>query len=172
MKKILLLLLVVFNFGCSTSIEKYKDENPKFVLDKFFNGKLIAHGYFKDRFDHVKKRFVVYMTASWKDKVGIIDESFEYSDGTKSKRVWKLKKIDETHFEGTAGDVVGIAKGEAIGNTLNWKYVMAIEVDGKKINFNLNDWMYLIDENNLINQTYMTKFGIDVGEIVLSIKKL
>ncbi|NWO06114.1 MAG: DUF3833 family protein [Alteromonadaceae bacterium] len=35
----------------------------------------------------------------------------------------------------------------------------------------MDDWMYLITPNTLINQTTMSKWGIDVGEVVLVIQK-
>ena len=43
--------------------------------------------------------------------------------------------------------------------------------DGSTMALNLDDWMYLIDEDNMINRTKMYKFGIPVGEITLYIGK-
>ncbi|MDF0751455.1 DUF3833 domain-containing protein [Marinobacter sp. 71-i] len=39
------------------------------------------------------------------------------------------------------------------------------------IDVRMDDWMYLITPDTLINQTTMTKWGIEVGEIVLVISK-
>jgi len=36
----------------------------------------------------------------------------------------------------------------------------------------LNDWIYQLDESRLINQTEMTKWGFNVGQITLIIEKL
>jgi len=171
--KLLLILIVFFLLqSCSTSLQEYKNEKPELNLKSFFDGKLIAHGYFKDRSNKVSKRFVVKMNATWKGDVGILDEDFSYSDGTKSKRIWTLTKKSENEYEGTADDVIGKAIGKISGNTLLWNYVLKLEVDKKFYEVNFEDWMYLIDESTLINQSYMSKFNINLGEVVLSIRKI
>ena len=43
--------------------------------------------------------------------------------------------------------------------------------DGEQRHIKLNDWLYLVDENNLINRATMSKFGIPVGEITLYIRR-
>jgi hypothetical protein len=35
----------------------------------------------------------------------------------------------------------------------------------------MDDWMYLVEENIILNRTSMRKFGFKVGEIVLVMKK-
>ena len=39
------------------------------------------------------------------------------------------------------------------------------------MNLNMDDWMYLVDDDTIINRTSMNKFGLEVGEIVLIMKK-
>jgi hypothetical protein len=141
-------------------------------MKDFFNGKLIAHGYYKSRSNEVKKTFVVKMNATWKDDLCTLEEDFTYSDGTTSRRVWTIAKKNDSRYIGTAGDVKGEAIGTVAGNALYWKYVLKLDVDGKTYDIKFDDWMYLIDQNTLMNQSYMSKFGIDVGEVVLSIRKL
>jgi hypothetical protein len=110
---------VVFFFlitSCTDhKINYYSNETPKINLNKFFNGKLLAHGIVQDRSGKVIKRFKVDIIASWKNNVATLDEKFVYSDGSKGSRVWKLEKIDSNQFEGTAGNVEGIAEGETAG---------------------------------------------------------
>ena len=166
----LFLMLSLFS-SCSTSITEYKNETPKFALDKFFNGNLIAHGFFKDRSNKVTKRFVVKMKASWKDKIGTLNEDFVYSDGSKFNRVWTFTKISENEYIGTAPDVIGKAHGVISGNTLFWNYVLKLVVDKKEYEVSFEDWMYLIDDSTLLNQSYMSKFKVNLGQVVLSIRK-
>lgn len=172
MKYLSLILVFLSAWSCSTSINEYSKEKPALVFEKFFDGKLVAHGYFKDRNNLVSKRFVVAMQASWKNNVGILDEDFTYSDGSKSRRIWTLTKISDNKFEGTASDVIGIAEGIVVGNTLLWKYVLNLKVDDKYYEVNFEDWMYLIDESTIMNQSYMSKYKINLGEVVLSIQKV
>ncbi|PZP53289.1 MAG: DUF3833 domain-containing protein, partial [Micavibrio aeruginosavorus] len=39
------------------------------------------------------------------------------------------------------------------------------------INLSFDDWMYLMTDNLVINRSTMKKFGINVGEITISIQK-
>ena len=51
------------------------------------------------------------------------------------------------------------------------RYPLDIDVAGRLLSFTMDDWMYLITPDTLINQTTMSKWGIDVGEVVLVIQK-
>jgi hypothetical protein len=57
----------------------------------YFNGTLDAWGVFTDRSGKVVKRFTVVMNCSWQGNDGVLDEDFTYSDGTKQRRIWRLK---------------------------------------------------------------------------------
>ena len=109
--------------------------------------------------------------CSWQGDTGTLDEDFSYSDGTKQKRVWTLKKMADGKYIGTADDVVGEANGQVGGNALNWKYVLALPVDGKVYNVNFDDWMYLMDDQVMLNRAVMSKFGFRLGEVTLSFHK-
>ncbi len=71
-----------------------------------------------------------------------------------------------------ASDSVGEATGESQGFAFNWRYTLAIEVDGTTWDIDLNDWIYQLDDSRLINQTEMTKWGFNVGQITLIIEKI
>ncbi|MBC8007481.1 MAG: DUF3833 family protein, partial [Prolixibacteraceae bacterium] len=102
---------------------------------------------------------------------GTLEEDFTYSDGSKSRRVWNISKIDENRYRGTAADVVGEATGEARGNALQWRYVLAVPVDGETYHVNFDDWMYLMDEEVMLNKSDMSKFGIGLGEVIVSFRR-
>ncbi len=158
--------------GCSTPTpELYAKEQPRLDVQQYFNGRLDAHGMFQDRSGAVIKRFVVVMNCSWQGDTGTLDEDFVYSDGTTQKRIWTLKKTGEGRFSATAADVVGTAQGVVSGNALRWTYVLALPVDGRIINVNMDDWMFLIDQNVMLNRTAMSKFGVNLGNVTLSFTK-
>ena len=158
--------------GCST-IEpaQYAAEKPMLDLQQYFNGTLDANGMFQDRSGKVIKRFAVVITCKWNGDVGTLDEDFTYSDGTKQKRIWTLRKTSATTYVGTAADVVGEAEGVVAGNALRWKYVLALPVDGKIINVNFEDWMYLMDQRVMLNRASVSKYGFHVGDVTLSFNK-
>ena len=72
---------------------------------------------------------------------------------------------------GRADDVVGEAQGEQSGNTFHWTYTMALPVDGRVIEVQFDDWMFLMDERVMLNKARMSKFGIYLGEVTLSFSK-
>jgi hypothetical protein len=158
--------------GCSApQPEKYASQLPKLDVTQYFNGTLDAHGMFQDRSGEVIKRFVVVMRCTWQGDTGTLDEDFTYADGTKQKRVWTLKKSGEGRFTATAPDVIGTAEGVVSGNALRWKYVLALPVDGKIINVDMEDWMFLIDGKVMLNRTAMSKYGVSLGNVTLSFTK-
>jgi hypothetical protein len=100
-----------------------------------------------------------------------LDEDFTYSDGTKQKRIWTLTELAPGKYSGTASDVIGEAVGEMAGNALNWRYTLALPVDGTIYHVQFNDWMYLMDDKVMLNKAAMTKFGIYLGEVTLAFYK-
>lgn len=150
----------------------YKSETPKFDMKKYFNGDIEAWGVFQDFKGKVSNRFYVRMKASWNGNVGTLKEDFKFHDGTVQQRTWVITLTDENNFTATAGDVIGPAKGEIYGNAIRMQYVLALPVKGKTYNLSMDDWMYLMDEEYVINKTKMKKFGVTVGELTLFFRKL
>ncbi|CAM3631383.1 DUF3833 domain-containing protein [Polynucleobacter brandtiae] len=169
------LLALTLGACSSPQVAQYANEKPVLELSEYFNGTIDAYGIFTDRSGAVQKRFTVLMQASWKivdgKKVGILDESFEYSDGTKQKRIWTLTETAPGKFVGKADDVIGEALGESSGNALHWSYTLALPVDNSIYHVQFNDWMYLVTPKVMINIAKMSKFGIDLGEVTLSFYK-
>ena len=166
------LTLVLALAGCSSpEPAQYAREEPRLDVQRYFNGTLDAHGMFQDRSGAVVKRFVVVMRCQWNGDTGILDEDFVYSDGTRQKRIWTLRKTGPGSFSATAPDVIGTAQGTVAGNALRWQYVLALPVDGRIINVNMDDWMFLIDDKVMLNRTAMSKFGVGLGNVTLSFTK-
>ncbi|QWE12041.1 DUF3833 domain-containing protein [Polynucleobacter sp. AP-Titi-500A-B4] len=162
--------------GCAgQKVSQYANEKPSLDLSEYFSGTIDAYGIFTDRSGVVVKRFTVLIQANWQvidgKKVGTLDESFEYSDGTKQKRIWKLTEVSPGKYIGKADDVVGEANGSSAGNALNWAYTLALPVDGTIYHVQFDDWMYLVTPKVMINKAQMSKFGINLGEVTLSFYK-
>ena len=158
--------------GCaSPNAADYAAEKPVLDLKTYFNGELLAHGIFTDRSGKVVRRFTVKMSGTWQGKEGTLDERFTYSDGKTERRVWRLTDEGNGRWSGRADDVVGVALGQAAGNALNWRYTLALPVDGKVVEVQFDDWMYLVDERVMLNKAVMSKFGIYLGEVTLSFTK-
>ena len=158
--------------GCAgPQVSDYAQQRPALQLDRYFNGRIRAHGIFQKRGGEVVRRFTVVMDCRWQGDDGVLDEDFTYSDGTKQRRIWRLKKLPGGRYTGRADDVVGEATGQERGNAFNWRYTLALPVDGRIVNVQFDDWMYLMDDKVMLNKAVMSKFGIQLGEVTLSFTK-
>jgi hypothetical protein len=144
--------------------EEFDGATPRFVLEDYFAGKVRAWGVFQDRFGRLRRQFVVDIEGSWDGEVLTLVEDFVYRDGETDRRVWNIRKIDEHRYEGTADDVVGTATGISYGNALNWQYDFDLQVGDGTFRVHFDDWMFLQDENVMINRADVTKWGFAVGE--------
>lgn len=169
----LTLFLTFLLSACSSiDIEEYSDTSPELNLKTFFNGKLKVYGMVQDMSGKMTRRFTADIDASWDGEIGVLDELFYFDDGEQQTRVWTLKHLGDGKYTGTAGDVVGVAEGQTRGAVFRWQYVLTIPYDGDNLDVKLDDWLYLISEDRLINRTSINKFGLNVGEITLIIEKL
>ena len=162
--------------GCaSQNIDLYANEKPSLDLRQYLNGNLVAHGIFQDRSGQVVNRFTVQMKGTWsgpKDQeTGVLEEDFIYSDGSKQRRVWTLKRQTNGSYIGTADDVKGQATGLVKGNALNWKYTLLLPVDGSVYEVQFDDWMYLMNDQIMLNKAAMSKFGVHLGDVTLTFVK-
>ena len=190
--------------GCAgPQVNDYAAEKPVLDMRQYFNGTVDAYGVFTDRAGKVVKRFTVVMKCSWQgppgSETGVLDEDFTYSDGTKDRRIWTLKRTPDGRYTGTAADVLGQAAGEEKGNAFRWGYTLKLPVDGpsdagppqsasapsggsavreatsvgarRVIEVQFDDWMYLMNDKVLLNKAEMSKFGFKLGEVTLSFVK-
>ena len=158
--------------GCSTpQVQDYAAQTPVLELRDYFNGTLDAHGIFTDRSGKVVKRFSVVMHCTWVGDTGTLDEAFLYSDGSTQRRVWHLTRLADGRYTGQADDVVGTAQGQQSGNAFHWTYTLALPVDGRVIEVQFDDWMYLMNNRVMLNKAAMRKWGFDLGEVTLAFDK-
>jgi len=167
-----LLLLVLLAAGCTTPVDDYAGREPKLLLDEYFDGPLVAWGILQDRSGEVTRSFRVDMVGSWEGDSGVLEEDFVWSDGETERRVWRFRKLDEHNYIGTAGDVVGEAEGRAFGNALRWRYTLSLPWRDGTIDVHLDDWMWLIQDEILVNRSEIRKFGFRVAELTIFFQKL
>ena len=157
--------------GCAgPGVEIYRAEKPQLDLKRYFNGTVDGWGMVQDRSGRVLRRFHVVIVATWDGDKGVLDERFDWSDGKKESRVWTIVKSGD-RYSGSAGDVVGTATGEAAGHALRWAYVLRLAPDQGGHEVDMDDWMYLVDDETLLNRSTINKFGIRFGDITISFRK-
>jgi hypothetical protein len=173
MKNLLNVVLLVLVAGCSTQrVEDYAATEPALDLRTFLNGELRAYGMLQNRSGKMTRRFTAGLQGSWNGDQGVLEERFEFDDGEIQYRTWQLHHDGNGHYTGTAGDVVGTAAGRSSGSVFSWQYALEVPYGDDTITVKLDDWLYLVDEQHLLNRTTLTKFGFRVGELTLLIEKL
>ena len=168
----LLLVLTLMLTACSgLDVADYRQAEPRLELEQYFDGRLRAYGQFQDRFGRVKRRFVVDIEGRWDGSTLTLDESFVYDDGERETRRWTLRKDAGGGWTGSADGVVGTAAGRGAGNAFNWRYDFDLKTDDGPIRLHFDDWLFLHEDGVLLNRAYVSKFGITVGEVLISFFK-
>jgi hypothetical protein len=151
--------------------EDFKGKQPRLIIEEYLQGNVKAWGLLQNRSGEVTRQFSADLDGSWDGKQLILDEKFNWTDGEIQTRQWTINKIDEHHYEGTASDVVGVAKGFSYGPAFKFEYVLLVPVKGKNIKITFDDWIFMQDEKVAINRATMTKFGFKVAELTVMFVK-
>lgn len=171
MQKILLLSSLLTITACSQSVTDYAEQKPVLTLNNFFQGELTAWGLIQDWQGKQSQRFTAQLCGHWQGNQGDLYELFQFSDGRIDSRHWRLVQAADGKVTGTAGDVIGQATGQLAGNSLYWQYTLRIPYNDDTIDVAVKDWMYLIDNKNVINRSKLKKYGISVAELTLFIQQ-
>ena len=178
MKNIKIILLITCSFlitNCSIqdsmNPKDFISTEPLLTIEKYFDGPVKAWGLLQDRKGKVTRQFKADMFGSFDGSILTLNEDFYWTDGEKQQRTWKIKKINANTYEGTAPDVVGIAKGFQYGSAFKFEYNLMVPFKGKNIKVSFDDWIFKQDEEVAINRATLTKFGFKVGELTVFFKK-
>ena len=167
-----LFTLIVLLNGCSgmKPIDS-KDQEPRLIIEDYLSGDVKAWGILQNRSGKVTRQFSADLNGKCDGKQLILYEKFNWADGEIQSRQWKIKKIDDHNYEGTAGDVVGKARGYSYGPAFKFEYVLLVPVKGKQIKITFDDWIFKQDDKVAINRAKMSKFGIKVAELTVMFVK-
>lgn len=165
---ILLIVGIPLLMGCSTmKIEQFDNSQPTLKVEEFFDGRVLGYGLVTDRFGNLRREFKVTIDGGWDGSEFVLDERFEFFDGEKTKREWRITPLADGKYTGTAGDVIGIAQGERAGKALYWSYQIDIPINGRPVRTTFKDWMFLQPDGVLINRAEMKKWGLKLGTITI-----
>ena len=170
MKILFALLLTILFTSCTGNNMKpidFKDQKPRLIIEDYLSGNVKAWGILQNRSGKVTRQFSAELNGKWDGKQLILDEEFNWTDGEIQKRQWKINKIDEHNYEGTAGDVAGKARGYSYGPAFKFEYVLLVPIKGKEIKITFDDWIFKQDDRVAINRATMTKFGFKVAELTV-----
>lgn len=173
-KLVIIVLSTIALSACSISIDgnNYKAQAPAFDLESFFTGKVTAWGIVQNRSGEIVQRFEVNIDGSIEGGNLVLDETFKYGVGDGPiKRIWTISKNADGTYTGKAGDIAGDATGISFGNAFNFSYEMDLSVDGGTYRVNFDDWFWSFDDENMMNRSYIRKFGIVMAEVTIFMQK-
>ena len=171
--KIFLAATILTITGCSgVDINNYSDNQPRFDIYSYFSGDTRGWGIVQDRSGEMTRQFVVDIVGEINENGELVlTEDFSWSDGEQTRRVWTIARTGPNTYSGMADDVIGVAHGSTAGNALNWTYDLSLRVNTSTWKIRFDDWMFLQEDDILINKAEMTKFGVRVGEVTIAFKK-
>ncbi|MDC3205813.1 DUF3833 domain-containing protein [Candidatus Pelagibacter sp.] len=147
--------------------EDFKNKEPRLIIEEYLSGNVKAWGVLQNRSGKVTRQFNANLNGTWDGKQLVLKEKFNWDDGEVQDREWTINKIDEHNYEGTAGDVVGKAKGYSYGPAFKFEYVLLVPVKGRELKITFDDWIFKQDDRVAINRATMTKFGFKVAELTV-----
>ena len=174
-KKVFRVIILIISLFLITSCSKnssmkpedFKNKEPRLIIEEYLTGNVKAWGVLQNRSGQVTRQFSADLNGTWDGKKLILKEKFNWDDGEVQDREWTINKIDEHNYEGTAGDVVGKAKGYSYGSAFKFEYVLLVPVKGKEMKITFDDWIFKQDDRVAINRATMTKFGFKVAELTV-----
>ncbi|MEM5516485.1 DUF3833 domain-containing protein [Henriciella sp. AS95] len=155
----------------SNEIQDFSGAETTLLLEDYFVGESKAYGIFEDRFGKIRRQFDVDITGTLDGNTLTLVEDFDYYDGEQDTRTWTIEILGNGRYRGTANDVPDMAEGQAVGNAFNWKYKVDLKVGDDTWNVGFDDWMYLLQDDVLINRAYVTRYGIRIGEVTIAFRK-
>ncbi|MGK0382736.1 MAG: hypothetical protein ACI8QG_002507 [Flavobacteriales bacterium] len=170
-KYLVLILIFPFVVSCSSSIDDYESTEPTFDLATYFDGEVTAWGIVQDYSNKLTRRFCVDIIGTWQGNEGQLHETFYYNDGEQQIRIWDLNIDANGNVTGGAADVIGEAKGGSNGTAFNWQYTLRVPIDDTEYDLFVDDWMFMMDDNRMMNRSYMKKLGVTVAEISIFFDK-
>ena len=149
----------------------YAELGPEFDLRRHLSGPIACEGVIYGPTGRVASRFVADMEATWNGNVGVMTEDFRYDSGATQRREWTLTLGNDGSIRATAPDVIGEGRGMQKGPGVQLKYRIVLPEDSGGHVLETTDWMYLVENGNIINRSQFRKFGIKVAELVATMRR-
>ena len=154
--------------GCASSprIGVQPAESP-LVMEEFFAGVTDGEGVFVNSWTGKERRFRVVIAGFWDGKELTLVEDFDYADGEKDRKTWRLQSQGPGAFTGTREDVVGLARVWTEDRRVRLEY--SVELGGWTVDF--ADIMALRADGTLLNRATVAKWGLRIGRVELVLRK-
>jgi hypothetical protein len=143
-----------------------------FVLERDLAGKTIGRGEFR-AIGQAARPFVAYLDGRWDGETLTLVEDFEFADGEKDRKTWRLRRVGAGEWRGTREDVVGEARGFMDGGAFRLEYdiVLPDPNGGAGTRVRFRDIIVRTQDGRVLNDATVGFWGFLVGGVSLSIER-
>jgi hypothetical protein len=160
------LALAIAPTTCATEAPRVFDSSPMLDPMAFFIGHTRSWGVMENSSG---KATEIIRTETWGRVVHgelRMEQDLYFSKSPKQHRSWRMRRLDGRHFEASANDMVGTARGEARGNAFVWSFTLATKPGDPLFNIGMTQHMFLQpDGRTLINRDTVRKFGLIIAHV-------
>ena len=161
--------------GCaSLQPQDFAGSQTRFELDRYFEGQSKSWGVFENA-GGTPKRYFTCDSYGRRNHAGdvVLSQKFHFNDGKTQTRVWHIHRIDPTHWEATANDMIGSAHGTGIGNAFSWEYDITVDRSNPLATVHIRQWLYQAEgTTDVLSRLVITKLGIKFFEVSEVIHKV
>jgi len=140
-----------------------------FLAERDLAGTSVGRGEFRT-ITGVRRGFTAHLNGSWDGETLVLVEDFEFDDGERDRKTWRLRRVEPGRYIGTREDVVGEAVGYQDGRAFRLEYNIVLPSEngrGRQVRF--RDVMVLDGRGDVLNEATIGWFGVRVGSVSLRI---
>jgi len=157
--------------ACATRPPAPAETAASFQLERDLVGASVARGEFR-AITGVRRPFTARLNGTWDGQTLTLVEDFEFDDGERDRKTWRLQRVGPGRYTGTREDVVGEAVGFQDGNVFRLEYDVILPTEngrGRKVRF--RDVLALRGDGDVVNNATVGWFGLRVGSVSLIIER-
>lgn len=140
---------------------------PALRLEEFFVGSSSGEGYFLNSWSGARREFRVTIAGSQSGEVLTLVEDFDYADGERDRKTWRLKRTAPGVYSGAREDVEGLARAWSENGQV--RLVYSVRLGGWLLDF--ADVLALRPDGTLLNRAVVSKWGVRIGRVELVLRR-
>ena len=170
-RTLLLAAALAITSCASLQIADFASGRPTLDPTRFFTGETHSSGVMENRSGAPIEIVTTSTAGHWEGDTLVLAQ--ELGIGKKHEhRSWRIRRLDAHHFEATANDMIGGARGLAYGNVFTWSFTLALSPGNPLANVQMTQWMYLQpDGRTLLNHSTIRKLGVVVAQVTETFRK-
>ena len=155
--------------ACATRPPVPEQTASPFVIERDLVGQSVARGEFRS-VTGVRRPFTARLEGTWDGELFTLVEDFEFDDGERDRKTWRLTRTAPGRYVGSREDVVGQATGFQDGDVFRLEYDMRLPSEnGRGMKVRFRDVMALNAEGQVLNNASVGWYGFRVGSVSLVI---